>query len=122
MKTLLRTLRATLLAVIVASLCVATVMAAAGSATYTLDGDFDQGVLFNVNHDTPNNNQLQLDQELTTYPVMWVANAGEDTVSKWGHRFLQYPSVTGWGIVAAAGLMLTLIPFVLRWRRVSIIR
>src|SRR5688500_14755611 len=27
---------------------------------YTTDGDFDQGTLVNVNHDAPNNNQLQL--------------------------------------------------------------
>jgi hypothetical protein len=50
--------------------------------TYTLDADFDLGVLFNVNHDAPNNNQLQLNETLTTFPVMWIANAGEDTVSK----------------------------------------
>ena len=39
-------------------------------------------MLFNVNHDAPNNNQLQLNETLTTFPVMWIANAGEDTVSK----------------------------------------
>jgi hypothetical protein len=50
--------------------------------TYTTDADFDLGVLFNVNHDAPNSNQLQLNTELTTFPVMWIANAAEDTVSK----------------------------------------
>jgi streptogramin lyase len=50
--------------------------------TYTTDADFDLGILFNVNHDAPNNNQLQLSTELTTFPVMWIANAAEDTVSK----------------------------------------
>ncbi|MFC1977620.1 hypothetical protein ACFLWS_05080 [Chloroflexota bacterium] len=52
------------------------------SHTYTLDADFDEGVLFNVNHDSPNNDQLQLNEESGTYPIMWIANAGEDTVSK----------------------------------------
>lgn len=50
--------------------------------TYTLDADFDLGVLFNVNHTAPNNNQLQLNQQIGTFPLLWVANAGEDTVSK----------------------------------------
>lgn len=50
--------------------------------TYTLDADFDLGVLSGVNHDAPNNHQLQLSATGTTFPVMWIANAGEDTVSK----------------------------------------
>jgi hypothetical protein len=54
----------------------------AASRTYTLDADFDEGVLFNVNHDDFSD-QLQLDAEVTTYPIMWIANAGEDSVSKW---------------------------------------
>lgn len=49
---------------------------------YTLNADFDQGTLFNVNHTAPNSDQLQLDTQLTTFPVMWIANAGEDTLSK----------------------------------------
>jgi streptogramin lyase len=52
------------------------------SKTYTLDADFDQGVLFNVNH-SPNHDQLQLNAVSNPYPVMWIANAGEDTLSKW---------------------------------------
>ncbi len=65
------------------ALCVQSASAAAGpSRTYTLDADFDLGVLFNVNHAAPNNNQLQLNQQSQTFPVLWVANAGEDTVSK----------------------------------------
>jgi hypothetical protein len=50
--------------------------------TYTTDADFDLGTLFNVNHNAPNNNQLQLNTQLTTFPIMWIANAGEDTLSK----------------------------------------
>lgn len=52
------------------------------SKTYTTDADFDLGVLFNVNHDSPDNNQLQLSEQRTTLPTMWITNAGEDTVSK----------------------------------------
>jgi Dockerin type I domain len=57
-------------------------LAHSASKTYTLDADFDLGILSGVNHDAPNNNQLQLNRIGTTFPVMWVANAGEDTVSK----------------------------------------
>ncbi len=56
--------------------------ALAASKTYTTDADFDLGVLSGVNHDAPNNNQLQLSKVGTTFPVMWIANAGEDTVTK----------------------------------------
>lgn len=49
---------------------------------YTTNADFDQGTLFNVNHDSPGVDQLQLNVVQTTLPVMWIANAGEDTVSK----------------------------------------
>ena len=49
--------------------------------TYTLDADFAQGTLSGVNYTTVAN-QLQLNTVATTFPVMWVANAGEDTVSK----------------------------------------
>lgn len=56
--------------------------AQAASKTYTLDADFDLGVLSGVNHNAPNSNQLQLNAVGTTFPVMWIANAGEDTVSK----------------------------------------
>lgn len=54
----------------------------AASKTYTLDADFDLGILSGVNHTAPNNHQLQLNTTGTTFPVMWIANAGEDTVSK----------------------------------------
>jgi hypothetical protein len=50
--------------------------------TYTVDADFDKGVLFNLNHDDVAN-QLQLNARLSTFPVMWIANAGEDSLSKW---------------------------------------
>jgi hypothetical protein len=66
---------------VVAALTLPSAASAAGK-TYTLDADFDLGVLSGVNHAAPNNNQLQLSAVGTTFPVMWIANAGEDTVTK----------------------------------------
>jgi hypothetical protein len=56
--------------------------ARAASTTYTTNANFDLGVLDGVNHDAPNNDQLQLNVTGTTFSVLWVANAGNDTVSK----------------------------------------
>lgn len=56
--------------------------ASAGSVTYTLDADFDLGTLQNINHDNPNNNQLQLNVSGVGFPILWIANAGEDTLSE----------------------------------------
>lgn len=56
--------------------------ALAASKTYTLDADFALGALSGLNYAAPNSNQLQLNAVGTTFPVMWIANAGEDTVSK----------------------------------------
>lgn len=64
------------------ALAIAPVLAAAGTTVYTLDFDFDLGTLSGVNHTAPNNNQLQLSSIGTTFPVLWIANAGEDTMSK----------------------------------------
>lgn len=65
-----------------AVICCYGTAALAASKTYTLDADFALGVLDRVNYDAPNSDQLQLDTEGTTFPVAWIANAGEDTVSK----------------------------------------
>ena len=71
------------LAIVAAIACaISTSAVHAGSTTYTFDADFDLGALFGVNHDAPNNDQLQLNAVGTTFPVLWIANAGEDTVSK----------------------------------------
>ncbi len=51
--------------------------------SYTIDEDFEKGVAFNVNHDAPNSDQLQLNAVLSTFPVMWIANSGDPSVSKW---------------------------------------
>jgi hypothetical protein len=55
--------------------------ATAADKTYTLDADFASGVLDGVNY-TVVADQLQLNAVGTTFPVAWIANAGEDTVSK----------------------------------------
>ncbi len=64
----------------------ALVMAAgntlAASQVYTLDGDFDLGAMIGVNHTAPNNHQLQLNVGGSSFPTLWIANAGEDTLSK----------------------------------------
>ncbi|GAB3038641.1 hypothetical protein [Bowmanella dokdonensis] len=57
-------------------------VAVAGTTVYTTDSDFDLGTLNSVNHDAPNNNQIQLNVIGDTFPVLWVANAGEDTMSR----------------------------------------
>ncbi|HLF95826.1 MAG TPA: PKD domain-containing protein [Methylococcaceae bacterium] len=55
--------------------------AAAETQTYTLNGDFDDGTLDGVNY-TDVADQLQLNETGTTFPLMWIANGGGDTVSK----------------------------------------
>ena len=57
-------------------------MTLAASRTYTLNADFDEGILTGVNHDSPNEDQLQLNTTPTTFPFIWIANSGEGTVSK----------------------------------------
>ncbi|MGB1262871.1 MAG: hypothetical protein ACPG52_08185 [Cognaticolwellia sp.] len=54
----------------------------AATTTYTTDANFDLGTLDSVNHTVPNSNQLQLNSSGDTFPVLWVANAGEDTMSR----------------------------------------
>jgi hypothetical protein len=62
----------------------ATAAANCAPKVYTLDADFDQGVLTNVNHNAPNNDQLQLNDagNIQTLPIMYIANGGDDTISK----------------------------------------
>jgi hypothetical protein len=49
------------------------------SRTYTLDADFDEGTLVNVNHDAPNNNQLQLNQVTEPFPFVNIACSARGT-------------------------------------------
>ncbi|MGH9201571.1 MAG: hypothetical protein ACRD2A_10090, partial [Vicinamibacterales bacterium] len=49
---------------------------------YTSDADFDKGTLVNVNHDAPNNNQLQVNQKTSTFPFIWVSLSQRCTIAK----------------------------------------
>ena len=49
---------------------------------YTLDADFDQGTLVNLNHNAPNNDQLQLNSQATAFKFIWVAASGRGTIIK----------------------------------------
>jgi uncharacterized repeat protein (TIGR01451 family) len=53
-----------------------------GRRVYTLDTDFDQGVLFNVNHDAPNHDELRLNRITEPFPFIWVAASARGTVVK----------------------------------------
>ena len=53
---------------------------AASSKKYTVNADFNLGSVVNLNM-TPAD-QLQLNTVASSFPVMWIANAGEDSVSK----------------------------------------
>jgi len=57
-------------------------LGASGSKTYTLDADFDEGSLINVNHDTPNNDQLQLNDSGEPFNFIWVAASARGTIVK----------------------------------------
>jgi hypothetical protein len=46
---------------------------------YTLDADFDQGVLQDVNHNAPNNDQLRLDKTSTPFPFVNIAASARGT-------------------------------------------
>ena len=58
----------------------ATAQAVGVDVLYTTDADFDRGTLVSVNHDPPNNNQLQLDQPTVPFPFINVAASGRGTV------------------------------------------
>ncbi len=57
-------------------------LGAGGSVTYTTDADFDQGTLINVNHDAPNNDQLQLNDSGEAFSFIWVAASRRGTIVK----------------------------------------
>jgi hypothetical protein len=79
MKKLLRIGTITFILVTILAMSVMPVHAVV-SKTYTLDADFDEGTLLNVNHDAPNNDQLQLDVGTPTpFPFIWIANSGRGT-------------------------------------------
>lgn len=49
---------------------------------YTLDADFDLGQAAGVNHDAPNNDQLQINAQGGSFPYLWVAASGKGTIVK----------------------------------------
>ncbi|TAH36327.1 MAG: hypothetical protein EYC70_11000 [Planctomycetota bacterium] len=53
---------------------------AAQSRTYTTDADFDEGVLVSVNHDAPNNDQLQLNRVTSPFPFVNIACSARGTI------------------------------------------
>jgi hypothetical protein len=50
------------------------------NVVYTTDADFDRGTMVSVNHDPPNNDQLQLDSPTEPFPFINVAASGRGTV------------------------------------------
>ena len=68
-------------AVAITSMAVLGTLAHAASKTYTVNADFSLGNLSGLNF-TAVANQLQLNSVGTTFPVMWVANSGEDTITR----------------------------------------
>lgn len=62
--------------------CFFTTTALAATTIYTSSSDFDLGTLLNVNHNDPNSDQLQLNVVGAGFPILWIANAGEDSLSK----------------------------------------
>lgn len=54
--------------------------AQADSFLFTTNADFDEGDLNGLSYDIPD--QLQLSVTGTTFSIMWIANGGEDTISK----------------------------------------
>jgi len=69
------------------------------SKTYTTDADFNLGILTSVEHETVHDQLQLIPGEITTFPTMWVANAGEDTLSKWdthtNKELARYPTWFG---------------------------
>lgn len=81
MKNVLKGVTAFLVAVMIMGVLVAMpATATVTSKIYTLDDDFDEGILVGVEHETVND-QLQLSKEAVTLPFIWVPN-NDGTVSK----------------------------------------
>jgi DNA-binding beta-propeller fold protein YncE len=52
------------------------------SKTFTLDKDFDEGSLVNINHDDPQKDQLQLNTAGKAINYIWIALSGRGTIAK----------------------------------------
>ena len=55
---------------------------ASDNQQYTTDAQFNEGTLVNVNHDTPTDNQLQLNRASGTFPFIWIALSQRCTIAK----------------------------------------
>jgi streptogramin lyase len=73
------TLIALVLAISTLFLLGTTQNAQAQCRTYTLDADFDDGLMINVNHDVVHD-QLQLNDVTTPFPFIWIACSGKGTI------------------------------------------
>jgi len=71
-----------LLSMLIVPVIAASCSSGTSSWTYKLSSDYDQGQLFNVAYDDTSGG-LVLSEVQTTYSLMWIANSGEDTISKW---------------------------------------
>ncbi|MBB4905982.1 choice-of-anchor P family protein [Actinophytocola algeriensis] len=58
----------------------AAAVVAGTNVLYTVDAQFDEGVLQDVNHDAPNNDQLQLDRTSVFFPYVNIAASGRGTM------------------------------------------
>ena len=72
--------RASAVSLIPVVLALASSGASAQSKTYTTDADFDLGTLLDVNHDFPNNDQLQLDAIDVPFALITVPASGRGTI------------------------------------------
>ncbi len=78
-----RTPLAGLRTALAASLACCAALAFAAGRTYTTTADFNLGTAVGVN---TANDELRLSAQGSTFPVLWVANAGEDTLTKFDTR------------------------------------
>lgn len=64
-----------------------SVIDAQGRFVFGTSEEFERGTLFNLNtNDVPDRLALNLGQNLQTLPIIWIANSGEGTVSKFDTR------------------------------------
>jgi hypothetical protein len=98
-----RVFTAAVCAVLVLFVSPASAQVSAAAKKYTTTADFNLGTAFNT--DT-SGDQIDLATVVTTFPLLWVANAGDDTVSKvdttTGKETARYKTwFTGTGIYGA---------------------
>ncbi len=57
-------------------------LAAGQGKTWTVDADFDQGYMVNLNHDVPTHDQLQLNTLTTPFPFINIACSARGTIAR----------------------------------------